>query len=50
MDDDRISEQVAKVGDDAKSGIDTVKETVTDVAGKAQTQRSRRVAQCETQR
>ena len=37
MDDDRISEQVAKVGDDAKSGIETVKGTVTDVAGKAQT-------------
>jgi hypothetical protein len=26
-----------KVGDDAKSGIETVKGTVTDVAGKAQT-------------
>ena len=37
MDDNRIGEQVAKVGDDAKSGIETVKGTVTDVAGKAQT-------------
>jgi hypothetical protein len=37
MDDNRIGEQVAKVGDDAKNGIETVKGTVTDVAGKAQT-------------
>ena len=37
MDDNGIGEQVAKVGDDAKNGIDTVKGTITDVAGKAQT-------------
>jgi hypothetical protein len=37
MDDNRIGEQVAKVGDDAKSGIETVKGTITDVAEKAQT-------------
>jgi ElaB/YqjD/DUF883 family membrane-anchored ribosome-binding protein len=37
MDDNRIGEQVAKVGDDAKSGIETVKGTVTDAAEKAQT-------------
>jgi hypothetical protein len=37
MDDNPIGEQVAKVEDDAKSGIETVKGTVTDVAGKAQT-------------
>ena len=37
MDDNRTGEQVAKVGDDAKNGIDTVKGTITDVAEKAQT-------------
>jgi ElaB/YqjD/DUF883 family membrane-anchored ribosome-binding protein len=37
MDDNRIGEQVAKVRDDAKNGIETVKETITDVAEKAQT-------------
>jgi hypothetical protein len=37
MDDNRIGEQVAKVGDDAKSGIETVRGTITDVVGTAQT-------------
>ena len=37
MNDNRIGEHVAKVGDDAKNGIETVKGTITDVAGKAQT-------------
>jgi hypothetical protein len=44
MDDNRIGEQVAKVGDDAKSGIETVKGTITDVAEKLKRQRSKRVA------
>jgi hypothetical protein len=37
MNDNRVGEQVAKFGDDAKRGIETVKGTITDVAGKAQT-------------
>jgi hypothetical protein len=37
MDDNRIGEQAAKVGDDAERAIETVKGTITDVAGKAQT-------------
>jgi len=37
MDDNRVGEQVPKFGDDAKRGIETVRGTITDVAGKAQT-------------
>ena len=37
MGDHRMSEQVSKVGTDVKNGIATAAETVTDLAGKAQT-------------
>lgn len=37
MGDNRIGEQVNKVGDDVKNGMATAVETVTDLAGKAQT-------------
>ena len=37
MDDNRTGEQVGKVGNDAKSGIETAAGTITDLAGKAQT-------------
>jgi hypothetical protein len=37
MDDNRIGEQVSKVGNDVKNGIATAVETVTDLAGKTQT-------------
>jgi hypothetical protein len=37
MGDNHMGEQVSKVGNDAKNGIATAVETVTDLAGKAQT-------------
>ena len=37
MDGNRTGEQVSKVGNNAKSGIETAVGTITDVAGKAQT-------------
>jgi hypothetical protein len=37
MGDNRMGEQVSKVGNDAKNGIATAVETVTDLTGKAQT-------------
>ena len=37
MDGNRTGEQVSKVGDNAKRGIETAVGTITDVAGKAQT-------------
>ena len=37
MGDNRMGEQVSKVGNDAKNGTATAVETVTDLAGKAQT-------------
>jgi hypothetical protein len=37
MDDNRTGEQVGKVGNDAKSGIQTAVGTMTDLVGKAQT-------------
>jgi hypothetical protein len=37
MDDNRTGEQVSKVGNNAKSGIETAVGTITDVAEKAQT-------------
>jgi hypothetical protein len=37
MADNRTGEQVSKIGNDAKSGIETAVGTITDLTGKAQT-------------